>query len=196
MKVAKGDGVAHSSNDERRREEIFEEIYRAHYDAVARYALRRARSPDDAVDVIGETFLTAWRRLDDLPDGDGARLWLYGVARRVLANHRRGAARRELLATRLRGEFAEAAPARPAETVAVRAAFGRLSDDDRELLSLTGWEGLSPGEIAEVLGCRAGAVRARLHRARKRFARALAREGVDVERYGARAVAMAEGALG
>jgi RNA polymerase sigma-70 factor (ECF subfamily) len=196
VKGAKGDGVAHASEGRRCREEIFEEIYQAHYDAMARYALRRTQSPDDAVDVIGETFLTAWRRLDDVPEGEGTRLWLYGVARRVLANHRRGAARRELLVTRLRGEFAEAAPDRPPETGAVRAAFGRLSADDRELLSLTGWEGLSPGEIAEVLGCRAGAVRARLHRARKRFALALALEGVDVERYGARAVAMAEGVLG
>jgi RNA polymerase sigma-70 factor (ECF subfamily) len=196
MKAAKGDGVAHASDGRRRRVELFEELYRAHYDAVARYTLRRTPSPDDAVDIIGETFLTAWRRLDSVPEGDGARLWLYGVARRVLANHRRGVARRELLATRLRGEFTEAVPERPAETGAVKAAFGRLSDDDRELLSLTGWEGLSPGEIAEVLGCRAGAARARLHRARKRFARALAQEGVDVDRYGARAVAMAEGMFG
>lgn len=166
-----------------------------HYDAVSRYVLRRIESPDDAVDIIGESFLTAWRRLDDVPEGDGARLWLYGVARRVLANHRRGVARRELLATRLRGEFAEAVQEPMSATGAMRAAFGRLSDDDRELLSLAGWEGLSPGEIAEVLGLRAGAVRVRLHRARKRFARVLAQEGVDVERYGARAVAMAEGAL-
>ncbi|GAA4232452.1 RNA polymerase sigma factor [Actinomadura meridiana] len=174
-----------------------EEMYAAHFDAVARYASRRTNSPDDAVDVLGETFLTAWRRLDDVPQGDEARLWLYAVARRVLANHRRGAARRELLVTRLRREFAEVTGVqRPSDTGAVQAAFGQLSDDDRELLSLTGWEGLSPGEIAQVLGCKAGTARARLHRARKRFARALAREGVDVERYGTRAVAMAEGVLG
>jgi RNA polymerase sigma factor (sigma-70 family) len=189
--------VADTSDDGRRQKELFERLYEAHYDAVARYALRRTDSPDDAVDVLGETFMTAWRRLDDVPDGpDAARLWLYGVARRVLANQRRGAARRELLVTKLRGEFTEAAAARPAaDTGAVRNAFARLSDDDRELLSLTGWEGLSPGEVAEVLGCRAGAVRVRLHRARKRFARALAEEGVDVQRYGTRAVAMAEGVL-
>jgi RNA polymerase sigma-70 factor (ECF subfamily) len=172
-------------------------MYAAHYDAVARYVARRTDSPDDAVDVLGETFLTAWRRLDDVPQGDEARLWLYAVARRVLANHHRGANRRKLLVTKLRGEFAEAACAqRPSDADAVQAAFRRLSDDDRELLSLTGWEGLSPAEIARVLGCKPGAARARLHRARKRFARALAREGVDVERYGMRAVAMAEGVLG
>ncbi|MFI0354515.1 RNA polymerase sigma factor [Actinomadura sp. 9N407] len=185
------------ASEERRR---FEEIYAAHYEAISRYALRRTGSPDDAVDVLSETFLTAWRRLDAVPDGDGTLLWLYGVARRVLANHHRGTVRRELLISRLRGEFLEAAPEHAVAEQAVadelRAAFGRLSDDDRELLALTGWEGLRPAEIAEVLGCRAAGVRVRLHRARKRLAAELAKEGLDAERYGAPAVAMTEGALG
>ncbi|RAY15893.1 RNA polymerase subunit sigma-24 [Actinomadura craniellae] len=173
----------------------FEELYRAHYAAVGRYALRRTESPDDAVDVLGETFLVAWRRLDDVPPGEEARLWLYGVARRVLANHRRGTARRELLAERLRAEFTEAAPEREqtGDRAGVRAALDRLSPEDRELLTLTGWEGLAPGEIATVLGCRPGTVRVRLHRARRRFARELERAGVDTARLGARTVALAEG---
>ncbi|MFD0856103.1 RNA polymerase sigma factor, partial [Actinomadura adrarensis] len=74
--------MADTSDDEQHRRELFERLYGAHYDAVARYALRRTDSPDDAVDVLGETFMTAWRRLEDIPDGDNAtRLWLYGVAR-------------------------------------------------------------------------------------------------------------------
>lgn len=137
-------------DDERRR---FEEIYEAHYDAVARYALRRTDCPDDVVDVLGETFLTAWRRLEDVPPGEGTRPWLYGVARRVLANHRRGAARRHLLTTKLRAEFAEARPVDAGERDEVRAALQRLSSDDRELLFLAGWEGLSAGQIAKVLDC-------------------------------------------
>jgi RNA polymerase sigma factor (sigma-70 family) len=184
--------VDQQPDDERRR---FEEIYEAHYEAVARYALRRVDCPDDVVDVLGETFLTAWRRLDDVPPGEGTRLWLYGVARRVLSNHRRGAARRHLLTTKLRAEFAAARPVDATERDEVRAALQRLSSDDRELLFLAGWEGLSADQIAKVLDCAAGAVRVRLHRARRRFARELALEGVDVERYGARAVALAEGGL-
>jgi RNA polymerase sigma-70 factor (ECF subfamily) len=54
------------------------------------YALRRVDRPEDAADVVAETFLVAWRRLDDVPPGAQARLWLYGVARRQLANQRRG----------------------------------------------------------------------------------------------------------
>src|SRR3954447_15329981 len=71
------------------------------------YALRRVDRPEDAADVVAETFLVAWRRLDDLPSGDGARLWLYGVARRQLANQRRGRLRRSRLANRLRDALAD-----------------------------------------------------------------------------------------
>jgi RNA polymerase sigma-70 factor (ECF subfamily) len=75
--------------DERRRR--FEEIYAACHDPVLGYVLRRTGNGHDAADVLAETFLTAWRRLDDVPGGESTRPWLYGVARRVLANHHRGA---------------------------------------------------------------------------------------------------------
>ena len=66
------------------------------------YVLRRVERAEDAGDVVAETFLVAWRRMDKVPAGDEARLWLYGVARRQLANQRRGELRRSRLADRLR----------------------------------------------------------------------------------------------
>jgi len=170
----------------------FEAIYETHYPAVLSYVRRRTDSPDDAADVIAETFTTAWRRVDDVPAGDEARLWLYGVARRVLANQRRGETRRSALADRLRRELAESDPAASIEHDhrEIRAAFARLSPDDRELLSLVGWEGLATEEIATVLGCSRANVRLRLHRARKRLARELESAGLDLSRYGARAAAL------
>jgi DNA-directed RNA polymerase specialized sigma24 family protein len=69
------------------------------------YVLRRVDRAEDAADVVAETFLVAWRRLDKVPAGDEARLWLYGVARRQLANQRRGQLRRLRLADRLRAEL-------------------------------------------------------------------------------------------
>jgi RNA polymerase sigma factor (sigma-70 family) len=172
----------------------FEAIYLAHYPAVLSYVRRRTASSDDAADAIAETFTTAWRRMDAIPAGDEARLWLYGVARRVLANHRRGESRRTALAERLRTELATwTESVVDGDHDAVRAAFGRLSDDDRELLSLVGWEGLSTAEIATVLGCSRGAVRLRLHRARKRLAKELDSAGLDLARYGTRATALVEG---
>lgn len=158
------------------RQARFEEIYAACYAPVLGYALRRTASPDDAADVIAETFLTAWRRLDEMPSGPQARLWLYGVARRVLANHHRGERRRSALADRLRGELAAAylPPDYSGELAQIAAAFGRLPERQRELLALNAWEGLDYGQIAVVLGCSRNAVRVRLHRARSRFATELA----------------------
>jgi RNA polymerase sigma factor (sigma-70 family) len=117
---------------------------------------------------VAETFLTAWRRLGDVPAEP--RPWLLGVARRVLANQRRGARRRVGLAERLCHELAAQPLTPPSDAdLAVRRALSRLSDEDREVLLLSGWEGLTPGEIATVIGVRAVTVRSRLHRARRRL---------------------------
>jgi DNA-directed RNA polymerase specialized sigma24 family protein len=166
------------SPDERRRR--FEDVYAANHAPLFGYVLRRTDNCDDAADVIAETFLTAWRRLDDLPAGDAARLWLYGVARRTLANHRRGQRRRLALAGRLRADLAAAGPPPPftGELAAVAVAFRSLPEADRELLALAGWEGLDAGQIAATFGCSRNAARIRLHRARRRFAAELAREQV------------------
>ncbi len=88
--------------DTDQRRHRFEAVYAAYHGPVLGYVLRRTGNPDDAADVIADTFLTAWRRLEDMPPEPAARLWLYGVARRVLANHHRGQRRRSALAGRLR----------------------------------------------------------------------------------------------
>ena len=165
--------------DERRRR--FEVVYAANFGPMLGYVLRRTENGDDAADVVAETFLTAWRRLDDVPPGDRARLWLYGVARRMLANHYRGERRKSELADRLRSDLAVTYLDQEytGSLADIAAAFASLAAADRELLSLVAWEGLDSGEIASVLGCSRNAVRIRLHRARSRFAAALAREHVE-----------------
>jgi len=145
------------------------------------YALRRTDNTDDAADVLAETFLAAWRRFDEVPAGDQARLWLYGTARRVLANYHRGERRRLALADRLRGDLA--ATYRPPDhdggAAEIAAAFRRMSQQDQDLLGLAGWEGLDPGQIAAVIGCSRNAARIRLHRARRRLAAELDRAPAD-----------------
>jgi RNA polymerase sigma-70 factor (ECF subfamily) len=165
--------------DERRRR--FEAVYAANFGPMLGYVLRRTENGDDAADVVAETFLTAWRRLDDVPPGDRARLWLYGVARRMLANHYRGERRKSELADRLRGDLAITCLDQEStgSLADLAAAFASLAGTDRELLSLVAWEGLDHGEIASVLGCSRNAVRIRLHRARSRFAAALGREHLE-----------------
>lgn len=161
----------------------FEAVYRATYDQILGYAVRRCDSPEDAADVVAETFAIAWRRVERLPEGDEARLWLYGVARNVLANHRRGAVRRQNRSVQLDLDVADLyadTPEGSVELGAIARTFRQLSDDDRELLSLVAWEGLDHGQIASVLDISRNAVRIRLHRARKRFSKALATAGITV----------------
>jgi len=169
------DTVAESARARR-----FEALYAAHHPQVFGYVMRRCERADDAADAIAETFLVAWRRLDDAPTGDQLRLWLYGVARRVLANQRRGERRRLALADRLRSDLTThglpfVASDASGDDGALRAALATLSPDDFELLTLEAWEELSSRQIAKVLGCSSAAARTRLHRARRRLQTAIDR---------------------
>ncbi|MGV1046955.1 MAG: RNA polymerase sigma factor [Solirubrobacterales bacterium] len=150
----------------------FGRLYRDQGRAVLAYALRRVEGPEDAADVVAETFLVAWRRLDEVPVDAGARPWLFAVARRVIANLHRAGRRRtrlgERLAESLRTELATQ-PAPAGVAAEVLRAMGGLGDDDRELLLLVSWEELSPGEAAKALGISSLAARSRLHRARRRL---------------------------
>ena len=158
------------------RQARFEALYAANHSPIFGYALRRTASPDDAADILAETFLTAWRRLDELPPGDDAKMWLYGVARRALANYYRGERRRSALADRLHAELASSyvPPSSDGESAKITEALRRLPQRQLEVLALNAWEGLDYGEIAIVLGCSRNAVRIRLHRARIRLAAELA----------------------
>ncbi len=160
------------------RDETFRRLYDAHFSAVLGYALRRTARPEDAADVVSETFLIAWRRLPHVPV-DAPLPWLYGVARRVLANHRRGDQRRHRLGQRLRHDLATVVPDisdRVVHDHTVAAAMSRLSARDEEVLALHLWEGLEPREIGDVLGLPATVVRPRLSRARSRLRRQLSND--------------------
>lgn len=155
----------------------FDALYAAHRDDVWRYLRRRTTDPATSEDLATEVFVTAWRRRAELPADPLP--WLYGVARRVLANDRRAAGRRDALAERVGGhtgghtaDHAEAVAARDA----IAGALGALSASDRELVLLVAWEGLSLEEAARALGCRRGTAAVRLHRARRRLRTALVAE--------------------
>jgi RNA polymerase sigma-70 factor (ECF subfamily) len=150
----------------------FDALFASYSSDIVAYCGWRAGSESDAQDAMAEVFLTAWRRLDELPEGDAARVWLYGTARRVIANQRRSSHRRLALYQRLALDAAARAPQPPSsgpEETLVHEALDRLGPRDREVLLLAEWEGLSPAQIAVVLGCLAITARGRLHRARRRF---------------------------
>jgi RNA polymerase sigma factor (sigma-70 family) len=155
----------------------FDALFTEHQRAVLAYAIRRTSTLHDAEDAAAETFAIAWRRLDQIP-AEATLPWLYGVARRVLANQRRSTSRRDRLATALgRGEDDVATPIRVGDDLDAPAfrALATLSPADQEVLRLVAWEELGNQQIAEVLGITSNAVAIRLHRARQRLSAALDR---------------------
>jgi RNA polymerase sigma-70 factor, ECF subfamily len=146
----------------------FEEIARELIDPL-RHFLARRTDPATADDVLSDTLLVCWRRLDDVPDN--ALPWAYGVARNCLANAQRGERRRQRLVAKISvvappEETTEAPDSRDEELLEALAA---LRPEDAELLRLWAWERLTPAEIATVLQITANAASIRLHRAREKL---------------------------
>jgi RNA polymerase sigma-70 factor (ECF subfamily) len=149
----------------------FERLYREHYSELLHYAARRVGA-DSAREVVADTFLIAWRRFDDIPH-ESSRAWLFGVARRVVANETRSGQRRARLEERVKSRTSPEVWVVPdlAQAVVdgeeIRALLSLLSPDGREALELIEWDGLSISEAAQVVGCTTGSFRVRLHRARR-----------------------------
>jgi RNA polymerase sigma-70 factor, ECF subfamily len=152
------------------REARFTRVYEEHLETIRRYVWRR--DPELVDDVVAETFLVAWRRVDDIPENAAA--WLIGVARNVRRNTRRSARRQEAVSARL----ADAVPPLDYGGAPHEAALGEalrgLSPRDREVLLLAVWDGLDRASIAAALGCSRANVSVRLHRARRRLEGSLA----------------------
>jgi RNA polymerase sigma-70 factor (ECF subfamily) len=164
------------SDPERR----FTAIYDEHRPQVYAYAVSRA-GRQLADDIVGDTFLVAWRRLDAVPAA--ALPWLLGVARNVVRERYRDEARQVSLAAELRAWVTEAAgdvADGVAERVAVLAALGGLAESDRELITLVAWQGLTPRQAAQVIGCSVATYFVRLHRARKRLRHVLDARLVEI----------------
>ena len=163
-----------SASGERRAR--FEAVFAATHRPVRAYALRRA-DPEVAQDAVAETFVVAWRRIDEVPDPPLP--WLLGVTRRTLANARRAESRAGVLAERAGHDRYPALAADSADAVddaaAMRSALGELSAADRETLMLVAWDGLEPVAAAAILGCSKASFAMRLHRARRRLGAALER---------------------
>ena len=155
----------------------FTQLHALFHSPIRSYCNRRA--PHDAVDdAVAEVFLTMWRRIDEVPEGDAALVWLYTVAYRVIGHQWRSATRRGHLRSRL--QTVESRPVvggaddsglDDVNSRRVLAALARLNDTDAEVLRLDAWEQLSAVSIAAVLELEPAAARQRLHRARRNLAR-------------------------
>ncbi|MFI7574663.1 RNA polymerase sigma factor [Micromonospora sp. NPDC049497] len=159
----------------KRDEDWFTRVYTAQYGHVVKYGQRRLADPDAAAELAQDVFVIAWRRRREVPDRSLP--WLYGVARRLLANQWR--ARRaapDVLPITDAGHKQE--PSLPGADASVgvadlQAALATLADLDQEILRLVGWEELTVSEAAQVLGCTRTTAAVRLHRARRRLHNAM-----------------------
>ena len=154
----------------------FAQLYERHYRAIRDFFARRVNR-DSIDDGVADTFLTVWRCLDEVPAGEAALLWMYGVAHRVVGHQRRSVVRRGRLHERLR--TVELLPAHAAddalgddvESRRILAALERLNQTDADVLRLVTWEELPVASAAAVLGIAPDAARQRLLRARRNLAR-------------------------
>lgn len=155
----------------------FTALFERHHNEVLAYCTRRIPRVE-ADDVTAEVFAVAWRRIDEV-DWETVRPWLYGIARRVLANRWRSLDRRSRLTKKVFGLAAIASEApdmvviRREQDAEVIDALNRLKATDREVLTLAAWEELNAAEIATALGITTSAAEQRLHRAKRRFAKVL-----------------------
>ncbi len=179
------EGVTHDRNQDPHMDEAtsqrFHDLYVAHYAAILGYCLRRM-GHDEAHDTAAETFVVAWRRIADVPHGDKALPWLYGVAAKTLANRRRSRSRRRRLDEKLRGLRMERQTTpdvqviRRSEDQQIVDAINRLRPLDREILLLSAWDDLTRRQLADRFGISVSAAEQRLTRAKRRLAAELKRE--------------------
>jgi RNA polymerase sigma-70 factor (ECF subfamily) len=172
------EGLVQADRARRRR---FEAVVDVVYEPLQRYLSRRAQ-PADVSELLNDSLLVIWRRLDQVPPDDPLP-WSYGVAKRCLANQRRGAERRLRLVGRVidrtpRDSFASRPPSAEFDHPQLEAALSELDESDRELIRLWAWEQLEPREIALVLDTTPNAVSVRLTRAKKKMVSSMERQDV------------------
>ena len=157
------------------RDARFVDLYQRFHGRVNAYCRRRCRA-ERVDDAVAETFLTVWRKIDDVPPGEGTLPWLYSVARRVVAHQWRSSSRANRLREKL-DSLGVASPAPPEdlvlmdeESIMVLEALSRLKTSDQEILRLSVWEDLNHIEIAQVLHVSHDVVKQRFSRAKQRLA--------------------------
>lgn len=145
-----------------------ERLWAAHAGHIRAYLQRRV-APGDVDDLLSEIYLVAWRHREQKPMADLP--WLYGIGRKVVSTHYRATERRGNLRTRLEHHLKTSGDdsTGPGDYEEITSSLSALNPDDREILLLSAWEGLTPAEIAKVFGTTSPAMRMRLSRARKRF---------------------------
>ncbi|MBB6052472.1 RNA polymerase sigma-70 factor (ECF subfamily) [Armatimonas rosea] len=172
-------------------DELFETQFLPHLDALYRAALSMTRNPQDADDLVQDTFLRAFQFIDKFQVGTNARAWLFRILTNLFINRYRRAKREPektsydemedfFLYNRLQDAYVsgksdtpEAAVLNKVQAEAIHEAIGNLPDEYRETVILADVNELSYLEISEILEVPIGTVRSRLSRGRRLVQRAL-----------------------
>ncbi len=168
-------------------EETFSDLYERYLSRVRAYCRRRV--PGEAVDdLVADVFAVVWRKIDETPEEPKTLPWLYRIAYLTTSNTWRKGSRRRLLATRLEIEPTPSADSLEDQIIVrheVRTALSCLDElrpSDRELIRLSGWEGLDHQQLSAVLDLKPEVLRQRLHRAKKRLASLYEEKTASAER--------------
>ena len=153
-------------------------LYRAHFPFVWRSVRQLGGDVDSVDDVVQEIFVVVHRRYRDFEGRSSARTWLFGIARRIVADHRKSKRRKP--ATPTEPTILDTASPRAPESERLEAfdlvctLLDTLDEAKREVFVLAELEGMTMAEIAEATSTNPNTVAARLRAARFVFERALA----------------------
>jgi RNA polymerase sigma-70 factor (ECF subfamily) len=153
--------------------EVVREIYARYGGAIYTVAIRRLNDPRLAEEAVQDTFVKAWRAASSFEPDRGLSPWLYQIARRAAEDIARRENRQPATITLAPGAghvYEDGTPLDAWEAWQVRNALSDLPGDERELVRLTHYVGLTQSEIAEQLGIPLGTVKSRVHRAHRRLA--------------------------
>jgi RNA polymerase sigma-70 factor (ECF subfamily) len=150
------------------REDALERIIAQNLSDLLAFAERRVADKPDAADALGDALEIVWRRSTRVPsDPTEARMYLFVVLRKVIANANRSRRRRSAALERLKGELAVRRTSDPDVGLDVAAAISQLASPQAELVRLIHWDGFSIAEAATILGINASTARGRYAKARE-----------------------------
>ena len=177
MTVDQPEQLVHPVAADQRRDRVTDVVQREAISLLA-YFRRRVDEPEDAADLVAETLMVVWRRIEALPvDDTEARMWMFGIARHVHSDYHRGRRRRLALADKLRDHLLNTgrglAPTVDGHHLDLANAMARLPPLDQEIIRLVHWDGLSLEEVSQHLSRPVGTIRSRYHRTRRRLREAL-----------------------
>ena len=151
----------------------FENFYHENLDRIYRYVFFRVgRNRDVAEDLVSEIFMKAFNSFDRYDPNVSKSAWIYRIAHNHLANHFRDHKQTvdlEDVMFVLEGENGAVSMERRGDQLRVEAAMGKLSKEDRQLVTMKHLEGYSYQEMAEILGRTPDALKVATHRTMKKL---------------------------